>query len=256
MAAVIAYYTLFSLFPLLLGLIAILGLFLEGPEVQRRLLEMASQVFPASRDLVAENIEAVVASRGVIGLFSIGGLLWSATSVFAAIRKSLNRAWNTEGKRPLVQQKLLELAMVASVGLLFLVSVMATAFFSFVRQFMPTDLSAMERNLAWGAVTGLLPGLVSFVTYSLLYRFVPDTEVSWADVWPGALLAAALFEAAKDLFAWYLADFANYPLVYGSLGAVIAFLFWAYLSALILLLGAELSAEYAKARRQRRKPRP
>ena len=123
MAAGIAYYGLFSVFPLLLGLIALLGLLLEPTQVQKRLLEMTSQVFPASADLVRQNIEAVVASRGAIGLISVLGLFWSASALFAAIRKSLNRAWNVERERPFLKQKLIELSMAAGVGALFLVSV-------------------------------------------------------------------------------------------------------------------------------------
>lgn len=100
MAAGIAYYAFFSLFPLLLGLIAILGIILEPTEVQERLLEMVLQVFPVSAGLVAHNVEGVVASRGALGLLSILGLIWSAMLVFAAIRRSLNRAWDLEKERP------------------------------------------------------------------------------------------------------------------------------------------------------------
>lgn len=246
MAAGIAYYALFSLFPLLLGLIAILGLLIESAEVQERLLEMASQVFPASAEVVAQNMKGVVASRGAIGILSLVGLLWSATAIFAAIRRSLNRAWDVERERPFLKQKLVELGMVTGVGLLFLVSMGATAFFRVALQFLPLQLQSLEDGPWWEIAVTLFPLVFSFIIFALVYRFVPNAKVTWGDVWPGALLAAVLFEAGKNIFAWYLANFANYSLVYGSLGAVIAFLFWSYLSALILLLGAELAAEYSR----------
>ena len=91
-AAGIAYYAIFSVFPLLLGLIAILGLVLEPAEVQPRLIDLAAQAFPSSRELVARNVEGVVASRQTLGIVSLVGLLWSGTAIFGAIRRSLNRA--------------------------------------------------------------------------------------------------------------------------------------------------------------------
>ena len=82
--------------------------------------------------------------------------------------------------------------------------------------------------------------------FALVYRYVPHTRLTWGDVWPGAGLAAVLFEASKNLFAWYLASFANYSLVYGSLATVIVFLLWTYISALVLLVGAEFAAVYTR----------
>ena len=246
MAAGIAYYALFSVFPLLLGLIALLGLLLEPTQVQKRLLEMTSQVFPASADLVSQNIEAVVASRGAIGLISVLGLFWSASALFAAIRKSLNRAWNVERERPFLKQKLIELSMAAGVGALFLLSVTITAVIGVAWQLLPPQVRMSEESGLWRLTAGLLPLVFSLILFAMVYRYVPNTKLTWGDVWPGAALAAVLFEAAKNLFAWYLASFANYSLVYGTLATVIVFLLWTYISALVLLAGAELAAAYTR----------
>ena len=246
MAAGIAYYALFSIFPLLLGLIALLGLLLEPTQVQKRLLEMTSQVFPASADLVSQNIDAVVAARGAIGLFSILGLFWSASAIFAAIRKSLNRAWNVERDRPFLKQKLIEFSMAAGVGVLFLLSVTITAVFGVAWQLLPPQVSMLKESGLWRLAAGLLPLVFSFMLFAMVYRFVPNVTLTWGDVWPGAALAAVLFETAKNLFIWYLASFANYALVYGSLATVIVFLLWTYISALILLAGAEFAAVYTR----------
>jgi membrane protein len=91
--------------------------------------------------------------------------------------------------------------------------------------------------------------LLSIAAFILIYRTMPRAAVDWQDVWPGGLAAGIVWEVAKQLFAWYLGNFARYGLVYGSVGAIIAFLFWCYLSAMILLLGAELTAEYSRWRR-------
>lgn len=118
MVAGIAYYAFFSLFPLLLGLIAVLGLILEPSEVQQRVVGMASQAFPSSAEVVAHSIEAAVASRSTLGVLSAVGLFWSASAIFAAARRSLNRAWDVERERPLLAQKMIELGMLGGVGLL------------------------------------------------------------------------------------------------------------------------------------------
>lgn len=246
MAASIAYYALFSIFPLLLGFIAILGLFLEPAEVQGQLLGTMAQVLPGSAEFVAENIEGVVSSRGALGVLSVVGLLWSATAIFSAVQWSLDRAWDTERERPFLKQKLLELGLMAGVGLLFLFSVAATALFRLVWQSLPAQVQHLEGGVLWGVATSLLPLTFSFGIFASLYRFVPYVKVAWRDIWLGASLAAVLFETAKNVFAWYLINFANYSMIYGSLGAVIGFLFWAYISALTLLLGAELAAEYSR----------
>lgn len=239
-SAGIAYYALFSLFPLLLALIALLSLFLDPAQVREQLIRMASQALPGSAGLVSENVNAVIEARGTIGLAAAAGLLWSSLAIFGAIRQALNRAWGVQRKRSFIGQKLLELAMALSIGLFFLASVAATAFFQVVARL------GIGETVLWGLGQALLPLALSFLVFAVLYKVVPHTDVAWSDVWPGALVAALLFEAAKNLFAWYLSTFANYTLVYGSLAAVIALLFWAYLSAIILLLGAELSSEYAR----------
>ena len=99
-------------------------------------------------------------------------------------------------------------------------------------------------NLALRAV----PWGITFLIFLMVYRFVPNTKTYWRYVWPGALVAAVLFEVAKSLFVWYLDNLAIYNQVYGSLTSVIVLLLWIYVSSLILILGAELSSEYGRLR--------
>lgn len=248
MAAGVAYYGFFSIFPLLLGLTAILGMLLEPALVQERLLEMTSHYLPASHDLVAANINATIAARGALGPIAIVGLLWSATGIFSAIRHSINRAWGVKKQRHFVKQKLLELGMIACVGGLFLLSLLSTAAFRVMRQFQIPLLGHQPLNSGplWTVVTFLVPLAFTIGVFLLLYRFLPNTAVAWGDAFPGAILAGLLFELAKGVFAWYVQYFATYQLVYHSLAAVIAFLMWAYVSSVILLLGATFAAQYAR----------
>ena len=129
MAAGIAYYALFSLFPLLLGIIAIAGVVLQPGAVQEELLDQTTALFPGSQDLVTMNVDSIVASRQTLGLISLLGLLWSGSAIFAAIRRSVNRAWDVEKERPMLKQKLVEFTMMAVVGVAMLGSLLITTVF-------------------------------------------------------------------------------------------------------------------------------
>jgi len=143
--------------------------------------------------------------------------------------------------------------MVAGMGAFFLVSIGATGFLRVVRQ-RSEDIpylgdAAEQAGFLWDATSFLIPLALSFLAFTFLYWVVPATKVRLRDVWLGALVAAFLFEVTKVGFSIYLENFSNYDLVYGSLGAVAAFLFWIYLAANILLFGAEVASEYPRVLR-------
>ena len=105
----------------------------------------------------------------------------------------------------------------------------------------------LDRLAGW--LSNLIPILLSVAAFMLMYRTMPRLRVRWRDVWLGGLIAGLVWEVGKRLFTWYLGSFATYNVIYGSVGAIIAFLLWSYLSAQILLLGAEFTAEYSHWRR-------
>ena len=90
---------------------------------------------------------------------------------------------------------------------------------------------------------------ISFAIFLTIYKYVPNTKTYWRDVWLGAVVAGALFEAGKNLFLWYLENFAQYSQAYGAVASVIVLMVWTYITAIILILGAELAAEYARMKR-------
>ena len=250
LAAGLAFYTILSLFPLLLGLTAIFGPLLEDTALQQQLIATVGNAFPGSADLVTRTFTEVAGGQRAIGAVSLVALIWSANQVFVAIRRALNRAWGVERTHPFIHRRLLEAAMMGSIVLLVLISWASVALFSAIRPLLPPALAVPGSGPVAAAVTALTSFALSLGVFALLYRYVPKANVTWADVRLGALLAAILFEAGKYAFSWYLTGFARYSLIYGSLGTTIVFLVWTYLVALILLLGAELTAEYARLRRQ------
>jgi len=243
MAAGISYYGIFSLFPLLLGLIALLGMFLPSEEVQEGLFDFFRRNLPGSVDLLERNIEDVIHLRGALGILSLVGLFWAGSTVFGAVSRAVNRAWDVHQDRPFVKRKLRDLAMAMGIGLLFLLSLGGTAVFTILSR---VDVTVLGAAVNFGG--RFVAFFFSFAIFLSIYKFLPNTKTFWRYVWPGALLAAILFEIAKGLFVFYLSHFADYESVYGSVGSVIVLLFWIYISAFILILGAEFSSEYGRLR--------
>jgi membrane protein len=255
MAAAVSYYVLFSLFPLLIFSVGILGLLLRDSKLQQDLVDVVIENIPLSQDKGQNDVTQAVrdiagTGSGAIGLLGLIGMAWSGSNLFGIIRRSVNLAYDLDVHRPIVRQKLLDLGMVLGFAPFVIASLAATAAVGYVRassQGIPVLSDASQSlGLFWDIVSFLVPAAISFLAFVVLYWFVPATRVRVRDVLLGAGLAAVLFEAAKIGFGIYLTNFSNYNVVFGSLGAVVAFLFWVYISANIMLLGAEVASEYPR----------
>lgn len=260
-AAAIAYYALFSLFPLLLFLVAITSSILKSGEVQQQVLNFASEALPASRSLVRENMTQVIQLRGTVGLVGTIGLLWAATAVFACLSQNINEIWHTSQPRHFLKERLMALGMVGSLTGLLILSLISTTVFSILSQFeIPVwDGTSIYNTWAWQFVSRLIPWFFLFMMFLLLYWWGPNAKVKWSEAAWGALVATAGIELTKAGFTWYVTSGLNrYQLIYGSLGAVVAFMLWLYLSSLVVLFGASLSAAVAQhndARYKRKRQR-
>ncbi|MEE9323987.1 MAG: YihY/virulence factor BrkB family protein [Dehalococcoidia bacterium] len=251
MAAGIAYYGVFSLFPLLLAGIFILSLLLESSTIQEEVLKFASDNFPVSATLITDNIDGAKDVRGFLGPIAVIGLLWSGSAVFGVINRSVNRAWDIEQKRPFFLQQVRRLAMAFTIGILFLLSLGVSSGLAILRDTSSSvaGFGFLQNNAVWEIMGSLLPALFSFTAFALIYRFIPNTKVYWYEVWPGALFATILYEAGKFVFIWYVGNVASLDRIYGSVASVLVLFLWAYVSANILLLGAEVSSEYGRLKR-------
>ena len=246
MAAGVAYYAVFSLFPLLLGLIALFNLLPASEVRQAQLTDFAAEYLPGSEDLLDRNVEV----GGALGVIAIFGLLWSGTAIFGAVTKVVNRAWDVHKDRPLFISKPRQLAMALVVGLISLASLAAATFVRATGEYARSDLPAPDFLVELGGQVMLQTGsfALTLITFLLIYKLMPNTKTYWRYVWPGALVAAVLFEIGKAAFLLYLERFASFQDVYGAVGDVIVLLLWVYVSSLILILGAELSSEYGRLR--------
>ncbi|TET54935.1 MAG: YihY/virulence factor BrkB family protein, partial [Anaerolineales bacterium] len=192
-----------------------------------------------------DNVSQASVPLGIIGLVMVA---YSASVLFGAIRRSLNFVWGVDAQRPLVQQKLVDLAMLLGLVLLLLASVAATAALQTLRE-TNSDPLFSSGGIFWSLLPFAAPWAVTFLFYLFTFRFVPNARNRFRDVWPGAALAATAFEVLKYGYAIYVANFGHYDVVYGALGGILLFMFFIYLVAYTFLLGAELAVEYPRVLR-------
>lgn len=258
MAAAISYYVLFSLFPLLIFSVGVLGLVLRDSSLQKDLVNVVLDYIPLDQtqgrnDVTSAIQEVANVGSGALGVLGLLGMAWSGSNMFGVIRRSLNVAYDLEFRRPLVRQKLLDLIMALAFAPAFIGSLAATGAIRAAHQY-SQDIPVVNSlshtfGPAWDILPLLVPIAMSFFAFMFLYWIVPATRSRPRDVWLGAVVAAVLFEVCKIGFSLYLENFSNYSVVFGSLGAVVAFLFWVYLSANVMLLGAEIASEYPRVLR-------
>jgi membrane protein len=252
MAAAISYYALFSLFPLVIFMVSIFGIFLESGSLKKDLIDKVLEFLPLTSDKGKTDVQnALDAVAGVsihLSIIGLLGLAWSASGMFGTIRNSLDVVWKLETSRPLIRQKLVDFSLMAGVGVFFLLSIGTTALLHATQLASSDILGPLSGSsaLVWRTVPHVVPAMFSFVAFLVLYRLVPHARTRVADVWPGALVATVFFEVVKNGFSLYVANFGRYDVIYGSLGAVVALLFWMYLSAVALLIGAEVACEYPR----------
>lgn len=253
-SAMIAYYVLFSIFPLLLGLIAIFAYLVGTQQAQETVLSFLSQTLPVSEELIAQNIEAAIQARGVIGLVSVVTLLWAATGIFSALTVAFNLAWDVREGRPFLSQKLLEMAVILAIVATLPLTLLSRFAFEALGRVIP-EVEVVLLSPLYALLVAIVPFVLIYASLLALYLVFPNTDVRLRDIWLPALIVVLIFDVLNSVFEWYVTTFVRYELVFGSLGAVVAFLFWAYLAALVLLFGAELAAQYGKLRAEVRATR-
>lgn len=245
-AAGLAYYLFFSVFPLLLVLVALTSSFLKSEQAFRSAVDFVTQAIPVSQNLIEKNLQTVLDQRGTVGLVGGVAALWSASGAFATLANNVNRAWEMSESRGFLRKRLVALAMVGALASLLLLSLISTALISLLPQLQIPFLglaTSIYETTGWKLLSRLVPLLFTGLMFVALYRWVPNTTVTWKAALWGAVVAAVGWELAKGAFNWYLnSGLVNYELVYGSLGTVVALLFWIYISAIITLFGAHLSA--------------
>jgi membrane protein len=248
-SAAIAYYSFFSLFPLVLALIAIGSLFFEAGRAKAAVIDLVSRTVPVFESVIVRNVDLVLAQRGAIGIIATLGFIYSASGLFGALLAVVNRIWRCPAARPSYVQRLLAIGLVlALAAFFFLVAAATTTFQALLGMGGVIGLDAQAVATLYRVVTIASSAVLSAAFFLLLFWKLPATRVCFADAWPAAVAAGLAWEGVRQIYAWYLSRFTNYTLIYGSLAAIIGLLSWLYLTGFIILLGAELSAQIAERR--------
>jgi membrane protein len=251
LASSLSYYTLFSLAPLLVIAIAIAGFVFGREAAQNQIVEtIGGLIGPESAQAIQRMIENASAKpkTGIIStVLGVVTLLIGAGGVVGQLQTSLNKVWGVEPKsdqgiRVFIRQRFISFAMVLAVGFLLLVSLIVTALLTAFSQFLGSLIGGAE------FVGHLLDVVVSFgfvtLLFAMIYKFVPDVQIRWKDVWIGAALTSILFTIGKFAIGLYLGS-SGVASAYGAAGSLITVLLWVYYSSLIFLLGAEFTQAYA-----------
>jgi len=253
MGASLAYYTLFSLAPLLLIITAVAG-FVFGEQAVRG--ELASQLAALVGDDAARAVEVLIASAarprtGFVAMaVGVVALLAGASTVFAELQSALDRIWRApartqaRGVWTLVRTRVVSFGMILAIAFLLMVSLFISALVSALGDWW--GVHALAFVVSFALVT---------VLFALIYKVIPRVRIAWRDVWTGAAVTSALFALGKIAIGLYLGR-ASVTSVFGAAGSLVAVMVWVYYSAQIFLLGAEFTREYATLRAAARLARP
>lgn len=244
-AAGVTFYGLLALFPALTAFVSIYGLVNDPASIGGQLAGLGAFLPAGAIEFLADQISRIgnggSATLGFAFFLSLGLALWSANAGVKALFDALNVAYGEDEKRGFFKLNAISLAFTAGIIAFLLVALGAIAAIPIV-----LDYVYMGAASEWLISIGRWPLLfvVLVVGLGILYRFGPSRDdAQWKWVSPGALVAAVAWVAGSILFSWYVANFEDYNKTYGTIGAVIGLLTWMWLSATILLVGAELNAE-------------
>jgi membrane protein len=255
LGAALAYYAMFSIFPLLLLLLAGFGIALGSQvSVQTTLLDIIAGTFsPQLRDTVEQILGVITEQSGTATLIGTVTLIFGASGVFQQLEKSFNKIWNIPQPTTkatwmqmlirVLKERFFAFVMVLVVGFLILLSLIVTG----VTNVLLGTLSGLPvvGNMAGYLLGILISILLSALVFAVTYRYLPHAPVTWPDVWPAALFIGVLWEAAKRVLALYI-ERSAFTSAYGIIGTVLVLMVWIYLSSQILFFGAELTQVYCK----------
>lgn len=248
-SAAIAYYVLLSLFPLILFLASVAGLVLRNEELRADFVSALADALPVTESGTSEiesALKGVSANAGTIGIISLVTLLWTASGMMGAIRGSLDAIDPDTPPRPFARGKIVDLIMLAGAAVLLSASAGVTVATRVARE--EVQNSVGFSGLLYDVVRELVPVAVGTGLLVLLLRYAPSGAPRTRDIWPAALVGSILLWGLSVGFASFIDAFGRYNLVYGSLAAIVVFLFFVYLAANIVLLSAAFAAEWRGVR--------
>jgi membrane protein len=253
LAAALAYYSLLSMAPLLLVVIALAGVFFADGQVHTQLIEQMRRLTgEEGASLTRTVIESTGSEERSAWSLAIGSFLTliGASTVFGQLQYALNRVWRVKAAPradlilKFIEQRILSFALVLSVGFLLMVSLMISAILGTLHSYLET---LAEAAVFWHALDLVVSFSLATVLIAMMFKYLPDAEIEWRDTWLGAVVTAALFVVGKQVIGLYLGQ-TTVASSFGAAASVVIFMIWVYYAALILLFGAEITQAVAARR--------
>ena len=239
LSSAITFNLLICLIPLILSMLALLGTYLYGSrEILNHIRQYLENLLPSSDPRIMRNILGIIRDRKIVGLIGIAGLLWTSTWVFSSIRTAFNTVFHEERERGLIRGKAIDLFMILLAGGFLLVSMTLSSVMTYVQG---SHFTSYLKPLIRFFLKYLVPFFFSFWMFFLIYKIVPNKKIRWKPALQAACFSSLLWEAAKQLFGWYVTHLGKFSMVYGSLSALAVFFLWIYYSSAILILGGEVA---------------
>ena len=248
-AAAISYFFLFTVFPSVLVVVAVVDAFLGWVSLRKSVIRQIIALFPGLGNSLVSTLSEIADPSPALMLSCLVLLGWTSTWVFTFIENGLNRAWGAPRQRSFWQSRVRSTSLMVLAGLLLLASAGITAIVSSARL-------RSRRPMGHWALSLTLVGsgfVVAILVFWLIYKLLPDRRVRWIEAFSGAVAAAILWELGSYIFGM-LVPFFDYQRIYGRGGVVVALLTWIYTSNLILLFGANFSAQWHRPYVRHRHP--
>jgi membrane protein len=251
-ASSIAYYALLSLFPFFLLAFSIIASITSTEGDRQAVLNFVLKYFPQKFGFVDEQLTALQQAGLRLGVAGSVLMTWAAMGVFGAITSAVNHAWGVEKQPSFFKHKLISFVMLLLASVLLVVGLLLVSALNVVeaRWFAEVVTRIPVLQELQGIVLRWATTLIFILVVGLVFYFVPNAQVRFRDVWVGAVITGLLWRVALAGFTYYVGDMSRFS-VHGSIAAVVVFLFWVYISAVILLYGVEVTAANARLRRRR-----
>ena len=242
-AASLAYYAFFSIFPFFLALIASASFILKEETIFSQITELIVNFLPVSESLIEDNLQTVITLRGPFRIIGFIGLVWAGTGVFSSLIYNVNRAWPNTKPRNFIRNRLAGLSIITFVIALLLLYIFFSTVSTLLSRFDLSTISFISVKFfpVQSFITNFLAWIMKVFVFFLLFLWAPNTKVPWRAALIGAIVSGLGWDIATAGFSWYLTSgIATYELVYGSLGAIVALMLWFYIIGLVILYGAHL----------------
>jgi membrane protein len=249
LSAALAFYSILSLIPFLFLLVSGASLILGSSDAAYLMaINFINQVIPQTGLLVFKEVQAVSRKADLLGWVGLFSMLWTASVIFSSLEYAMGVVFRAERRRSFIKSKLMAIAMVPASMAVFFLSLVVTAAARIMADFqIPLwGINLGEAHFFEFFMAYLLPYLVLTSGFTAVYRLVPNTKIALRHALAGGASCALLFEGAKHFFAWYIANYSKYGVVYGSLEAIVILVLWTFYSSGILLFCAEVVSAYRR----------